>query len=349
MALTKRGKTWWIDFTTPSGERVRRTTGTSDKTLAQELHDQLKTESWRVSKLGDRPNYLWNDAVHRWLLEKSHLRSLEKRKQFINWWHQRLKGMALRDITRHVIEAAISEMRGVWSPGTCTVCLSALSSILRVAAKDWEWIDRMPRFPDIPSTPSRVRWLLPAEAQRLIECLPEFLAEMVRFSLSTGLRQSNVLFMEWSQADLARKVCWIYGDQAKAGKDIHVSLNETALAVLSRQRGKHPRFVFVGGLGEPLRQFPTKTWTAGLKRAGIENFRWHDLRHTWASWLAQEGTPLHVLMEMGGWSCYEHVMRYAHLSPERFAVHAQVVDRKLCGTFTAQPALCHNGLALEAA
>lgn len=181
-----------------------------------------------------------------------------------------------------------------------------------------------------------MRWLQAAEAQRLIACLPDYLAEMTRFSLATGLRKSNVLHLEWTQVDLERKVCWIYGDQAKAGKDIHVSLNETALAVLHRQRGKNQDFVFTGRQGNPFIQFPMRAWYAGLEVAGIKNFRWHDLRHTWASWLVQAGVPLHVLQVMGGWTTYSIVLRYAHLEPERFAAHASVVDRKLNDTFLAQ-------------
>jgi len=61
-----------------------------------------------------------------------------------------------------------------------------------------------------------------------------------------------------------------------------------------------------------------------LKRAGINNFRWHDLRHTWASWHVQAGTPLHVLQELGGWESVEMVRRYAHLSTTHLA---EYVDR----------------------
>ena len=71
-------------------------------------------------------------------------------------------------------------------------------------------------------------------------------------------------------------------------------------------------------------QVNTKAWHKALKRVGIENFRWHDLRHTWASWHIQEGTPLHVLQELGGWSTPEMVQKYAHLSSEHLA---QWVDR----------------------
>ncbi|MBY0498521.1 MAG: tyrosine-type recombinase/integrase [Nitrosomonas sp.] len=64
-------------------------------------------------------------------------------------------------------------------------------------------------------------------------------------------------------------------------------------------------------------------------RAGIEDFRWHDLRHIWASWLTQKGVPLNVIEEMGAWESTEIVKRYAHLAPERFRRHAMVVDKLL--------------------
>lgn len=65
-------------------------------------------------------------------------------------------------------------------------------------------------------------------------------------------------------------------------------------------------------------------WIKALKRAGITDFRWHDLRHTWASWHVQAGTPLHVLQELGGWESAEMVRRHAHLSSEHLA---QYVDK----------------------
>jgi len=64
-------------------------------------------------------------------------------------------------------------------------------------------------------------------------------------------------------------------------------------------------------------------WRKALKRAGIINFRWHDLRHTWASWHVQAGTPQYVLQELGGWSSAEMVRRYAHLSSEHLARYAE--------------------------
>ena len=74
--------------------------------------------------------------------------------------------------------------------------------------------------------------------------------------------------------------------------------------------------------GKPITQLSTKAWYAALKRAGIEDFRWHDLRHTWASWHVQNGTPLFALQEMGGWESAEMVRRYAHLAADHLAPYA---------------------------
>jgi len=113
-----------------------------------------------------------------------------------------------------------------------------------------------------------------------------------------------------------------------------VSLNETALAVLHRQLGRHPKRVFTYK-GEPYERVYTQAWQKALKRAGLENFRWHDLRHTWASWLAQKGVPLSDIQEMGGWETPAMVQRYAHLSPAHLAHRAKVLDG-LIGTNSAQ-------------
>ena len=127
--------------------------------------------------------------------------------------------------------------------------------------------------------------------------------------------------LDWSQVDLARRCAWIHADQAKTRKAIPVPLNAEAVLVLRQQEGKHPDRVFTYK-GKPVTKANNHAWRKALVRAGIEDFRWHDLRHTWASWHVQQGTPLHVLQELGGWSDYEMVRRYAHLSVEHLAKYA---------------------------
>ena len=174
----------------------------------------------------------------------------------------------------------------------------------------------------LPEPKHRIRWLTRDEADQLMAELPPHLAAMVRFSLETGLRRTNVTMLEWSQVDMERRTAWIHPDQAKARKAIPVPLTATALFVLRQQQGKHPQYVFTYR-GHPVKQPNNWAWRKALERAGIKNFRWHDQRHTWASWHVQAGTPLYVLQELGGWSSAEMVRRYAHLSSEHLAEHAE--------------------------
>jgi len=93
------------------------------------------------------------------------------------------------------------------------------------------------------------------------------------------------------------------------------------MGVLQRQLGKHETHVFTFR-GEPLRNANNRTWRAALKACGIEDFRWHDLRHTWASWLRQNDVPTWVLQELGGWKSESMVRRYAHMSVKHLAPYA---------------------------
>jgi len=335
MSLFKRGSTWWIDITTPGGSRVRRTAATEDKSKAQELHDQLKAESWRVAKLGEKQKRTWDEAAYKWLLETEHKKTHQQDVAQIVRLQPFFRGKYLDQLTRDVIAQVADKKRKQTGAATANRMLALIRAILRRAALDWEWIDKPPVIKLYREPKRRVRYLTPEQALTLLGELPPHLVDMVRFSLATGLRKSNVTRLEWSQVDLNRRVAWIHGDQAKAGKPIHVTLNATALEVLTRQIGKHMTHVFTYK-GKPVTQVNTKAWYKALERAGIENFRWHDLRHTWASWLTQQGVPLNVIQEMGAWESSEMVRRYAHLAPEQFARHAQVVDDLLNGTITAQ-------------
>ena len=124
-----------------------------------------------------------------------------------------------------------------------------------------------------------------------------------------------------SQIDLVRRCAWIHPDQAKARRAIPVPLNAEAIAIIRKNMGMHQTYVFTFR-GKKVTQVNTKVWQKALGRCGIDDFRWHDLRHTWASWHVQEGTPLHILQELGGWESSEMVRRYAHLSAEHLAPFA---------------------------
>ena len=174
----------------------------------------------------------------------------------------------------------------------------------------------------------RIRSLTPAEFAKLLQHLPPHLADMATFSVATGLRQGNVRGLTWSQINLELRHAWITPEQHKNGRAHAVPLNDMAMAVLQKQIGKHPTHVF-SYRGHPIANVSTKAWWKGLELAGIENFRWHDLRHTFVTWHRQAGTPTHELQRLGGWKTLSMVERYAHVAPEGLQAAASRLDNVL--------------------
>ena len=104
MSLRRRGSVWWVDVLSPTGERVRRSAGTEQKALAQEFHDRLKIELWRIAKLGEKPRRTWNEAVVRWLKEQSHKATIGTDRVHFRWLDRHLGGKSLDAITRNVLD-----------------------------------------------------------------------------------------------------------------------------------------------------------------------------------------------------------------------------------------------------
>lgn len=264
----------------------------------------------------------WDDARLQWLTDKAYKSSLDKDRDIFSWFDRHLRGVLLADISRPVLQDLAQRKAAETSPSTANRHLALIRAVLRRARDVWEWIPKCPKVPTFPPTPHRVRWLTHEEAADLLTCLPPHQAAMARFALATGLRQRNVCRLRWCEVDRESQVLRLEARKIKNRRPLVVPLNTAAKAVLDAQAGIHPEFVFAYH-GKPVWQVNTGTWKKALRAAGIENFRWHDLRHTWASWHAQAGTPFHVLQELGGWSSYEMVRRYAHLSTAHLAPHAE--------------------------
>jgi integrase len=342
MSLRKRGGIWWVDVVAPNGERIRRSAGTANKALAQEFHDRFKSDLWRIAKLGEKPHRTWNEAVVRWLKEKSHKATIKGDVNLLRWLDPLLGGKDLSTITRATIEQITDEKRARGcSNATVNRTLGLVRAILRKCVNDWEWLERAPHVRMLREPTRRIRFLTHGEARLLLAGLPEHLADMAAFSLTTGLRAANVTGLQWQQVDLTRQLAWVHPDQAKARRAIAVPLNTEAMALVRKQLGKHPTHVF-SFRGKPIKQVSTKAWYRALERAGIGDFRWHDLRHCWASWHVQNGTPLFALQELGGWESPAMVRRYAHLAADHLAPYAEhlravrAIVKESDGTNTAQ-------------
>jgi integrase len=252
----------------------------------------------------------------------SHKKSLQTDKERLRWLNNHLAYKMLDEIDKKCLEdikqAKLLENR---SNATVNRHLAIISSILHKAKNEWEWIDSVPVIKKLREPDIRIRWLTHEEADILLAELPDHSCAMAGFTLATGLRESNVTGLRWDQFDMQRRCAWIHADQAKSGKSIAVPLNDDAYKIIKAQIGQHLTHVFTYD-GHPVIRANNHAWKKALKRAGIENCRWHDLRHTWASRHIQNRTPLHMLKELGGWSDLSMVLRYAHLSSKHLHEYA---------------------------
>lgn len=316
MAIKKRGDTFWIDVTI-NGNRIRESLKTEDPKQAQELHDIRRAELWRGRLLKEKAKKTFKQACHRWLQERSHKRSLSDDKDKIEYLTPKLGGKFVNELDRDTIEAALP---GDVKPATRNRYRALVRAILRACEREWDWLDKTPALRTEQEPRRRVAFLSREQAEGLIAALPEKYRCAVRFALLTGLRKSNVFGLRWENVNLDAGMVIVHADEAKASERILVPLNSQAKALLAALPG--PREGRVWG---DLVEVWGNTWKAAAKTAGVPWCRFHDLRHTWASWHAMAGTPLSVLQELGGWHSAQMVQRYAHLSPEHLAAAAEKV------------------------
>ena len=173
-------------------------------------------------------------------------------------------------------------------------------------------MENAPRFPRFKRQKPRDRWLTFEEEQKLVAVSAPHLVSVIRFAVDSGGRLSELLGLDWRYVDLDNKRVRFV--DTKNGEDRTVRLCDRACATLASLGPKDagPVFTF---RGKPIRSVRT-AFVKACKKAGLENVRFHDLRHTFASRLVQGGVPIYDVMHLTGHKSLEMVHRYAHLAPD---------------------------------
>ncbi len=282
------------------------------------------------------------DLVQRYIEEKlPHLAGQQHTRRKLEWWAGQLgQDTRLCQITPASIASARDRLAAgnglsgkVLSPSTVRRYLTVLGSAMNAATKEWFWMDDNPCSKVIrPTEPrGRVRYLDDDERPRLLAACKEsptqLLYPLVVMALCTGARRGELLRLAWQDVDLERGFAVIH--HSKNGDRRALAITGLAAEVLeewSQVRRLGCDLVFPGRRGKAT--FPQRAWKAALEAAGIEDFRFHDLRHTFASYLAMSGATLAELAEALGHKTLAMVKRYAHLTEGHTAgVVARMTER----------------------
>jgi integrase len=316
---------WWIAATLPNGRRIRQSAGTENREEAEALLAQLTLEAFRAQHFGIKPQRSWQEAVVRYLASKANLRSFRDFQRICRMLDPYLHSLTLSQINGDVIWAITQgELKRGNAPATVNRYLALVRNVLRTARDEWQWIDGVPKVRLLAGEVQRDRWLTREEANRLIAACAPHLATLVCFALATGCRAREITGLEWDRVDLRRRTAWL--DRTKNGTPRGVPLNSDAIAVLETERGKHPVYCFTYR-DQPICWDVTNTaWQTALRKADIRDFRFHDLRHTWASWHRQAGTSCDELKDLGGWKTRSMVDRYAKFATENLAAAAARIE-----------------------
>lgn len=344
MAIYKRGKTYQYRFVL-DGKRYIGSCKTEDARLASEYEAQVRLQAFRENRLGEKRRRTWKETARRWLSEHEHKRTAIEDEGMNEWWTARFKEKGVTyldeitpDVFRLIRDAEacrISRGKRI-APATVNRKIAFLRAVMNSAAREYQWIDTAPLFKCLQGEVQRVRWIEPHEFERLVQALPEHLRDPAYFAVSTGLRFGNIAKLTWNNVSLVRKTATFPGEVMKNGQPLTIPLNQTALEAIQRNIGKHPEIVFPYGGGR-LPKVQSCVWSKSLAKAGIENLRWHDLRHTWATWLRMYGeVGLDKIQELGGWRSRDMVQRYAHLSVHALSSASSTLDAVL-GTKKNQP------------
>lgn len=273
-------------------------------------------------------------------------RSMKDREHHLLWWRAQLGHLRLSDVTpavlveqRDALHSGTTVRGRQRGAGTTNRYLASLSHAFTVAVREWEWCHENPcrKVGRVQEPQGRVRFLSSEEQDRLLEACKasshRLLYPLVLLALSTGARRGELLGLRWDAIDFERRVIRL--EHTKNGDRRALPLVGPALEVLrelSRVRRIDTTLVFPSrGGADPAAV--ENAWKHAVEKAGLEDFRFHDLRHTAASYLAMSGATPAEIAEVLGHRTLAMVRRYAHLSADHVAgVVARMNERFLAGS-----------------
>ena len=261
------------------------------------------------------------NRYHAEIMPHKRASTIQSEQYRLYWWRKRLGSLAIGDITPAIVAEHRDKLLRGRSGSTVNRYLAVLSHVFTVAIKEWGWASDNPclKVTKPREGRPRVRYLSDEERHRLLSACKEsrspVLYLVVVLALSTGARRGELLGLCWRDVDLDRESIILH--ETKNGDRRALPLTGHALTLMQEhaQAGGPAGFVFPGPCGKkPLRMHDA--WPEAVKRAGLEDFRFHDLRHTAASYMAMGGASLAEIAEVLGHRSLEVTRRYAHLSQD---------------------------------
>jgi len=320
---------WWMIFR-HNGKKIQKSLETSDKKLAKAIEAKIITDIVE-GKYYEKPtghNKTFRQLMDRFMkehapkvsdsMQKSYASSL---KHLIPFFGE----LNLLSVTRKKIsEYKVLRLDEGARPASLNRELAMVSKAFTLALEDWDWISGndkpFSKMPYEKENNERDRWLTEDEEEKLLENSPEWLREILIFALNTGLRQGELLSLEWSRVDLFRKTILI--QKTKNGKPKTVPLNQIAMDVIMRKSESKVRklkndFVFVSSHGTKIdRHNLRRAFNSAVRASKIENIKFHDLRHCFCTKLAQRGVDIYKIAKLAGHEDIRMTQRYSHHCPE---------------------------------
>ncbi len=323
---------WWVRYTDENRHLHREKVG--PKGLAVKVYQKRKNEiqerRFFPERIGRR-DVLLADMIDDYLeRNRGRLRWFDHYERFAATWKAALHGKTLREILPGDVERYIAKRRTdhpskgrhpkkLLAPATINRELGFLRHVFNVAIEDGK-VDRNPVRPKMFSRENnqRVRFLSEKEETELRTAIGEAEWPVVAVAINTGLRQAEQFHLQWEHVDFNVGILTI--PRSKHGETRRVPMNDTVREILrSRPSRLKSAYVFPSATGEtPIdtHNYMRRVFMPALEAAGIEGFRWHDLRHTFASRLVMKGVDLRTVQELLGHKTLVMTQRYSHLSPE---------------------------------